>query len=326
MFGPSRWVCAWSWLTGPCVVPQVLRPDYYVRSLQLWRAVYLSETVPSAMPDDNLSAQHSSESTLVGSGDDLQTSRLSKTRSCDDLAIAPEPHAGLGRRLSDPNVATDPSLLLLGAASTPQSPIDTQGGVTDAWEEDLQGGGLCNGDARGHTGEGGPAGGAAVQLVHRTGLLAHGSTDTLTDEPRPGGAHPGAEPGAPAAFQQCCDFSTSTSDISDSHATHGSSRLDDALVSLTVGSSRPLTLTADACGSSTGSVESGDSDPPYSSSTPNSTNPPTPADVRVSTPPLTTPQVLNRELTTMLAINTVLIILLTFFINAHIHCPYYLTK
>lgn len=95
---------------------QVLRPSCHLRNLSFWSSVYLSEVTSSvdSQLDDTLESTPSEGSQDTEAG--VETTVLTKTRSCDDivaaLADASSAPAPLIRRLSDPNIASDPNCLL----------------------------------------------------------------------------------------------------------------------------------------------------------------------------------------------------------------------
>ena len=94
---------------------QVLRPSCHLQHLQLWSALYTSESAPTAALEVLLDELDHTPDTDAAS----DVAHLPKTRSCEDLLLATETEhigaagPGLGRRLSDPSlVKTDSSQLL----------------------------------------------------------------------------------------------------------------------------------------------------------------------------------------------------------------------
>ena len=274
--------------TDRCVVIQVLRPAYYLRFLRLWNALYLSEMAPMATAENVLSS--GSDLTLTGEDKSDQTV-LPKTRSCDDLTTndlsSSVEHGTTGRRVSDPNIVTDPAVLLgrldgHGASA----PCKSETSAAPGGETEQVCPNMLNGNA------GGEDKTLQCPLVNGIGdihkslqdgvSMVHGSTDTLTgdlehmaldgDKLHGGATCSGmlvAEKSTATRLQRGCHVCTSTSDISDSHIS-GKKDLDHALHTLTVGH-----VTYSSSADSTGSTDS-DSQPLHS--TPSSTNPPTPAD------------------------------------------------
>ena len=231
-----------------------------------------------------------SDLTLTGEDKSDQTV-LPKTRSCDDLTSSDlsssVEHGATGRRVSDPNIVTDPAVLLGRLdANGASAPCKLENSAAPGGETEQVCANLLNGNA------GGEDKTLQCPLVNGIGdihkslqdgvSMVHGSTDTLTgdlehvaldgDKLHGGATCSGglvAEKSTATRLQRGCHVCTSTSDISDSHIS-GKKELDHALHTLTVGH-----VTYSSSADSTGSTDS-DSQPLHS--TPSSTNPPTPAD------------------------------------------------
>ena len=238
-----------------------------------------------ATPADNVLLSTGSEMTLTGDDKTEQTS-LAKTRSCDDLSSSDyvehsstgRQRSASGRRVSDPNIMTDP-LHLLGISDAAGSDISESDSEKEGFSVNQSNGIAENGTLQ-H-----PMMDSIVDLRNslQDGVsMVHGSTDTLTGDLDHDGDKPhvcngvssssavGEEkPQVATLAQRRSHICTSTSELSDSHV-GVTSALDHALHTLTVGH-----VTYSSSADSTGSTDS-DSIPLHS--TPSSTNPPTPAD------------------------------------------------
>ena len=222
---------------------------------------------------DNALLSTGSEMTVTGDDKSEQTV-LAKTRSCDDLSSSDyTEHSATGRRVSDPNIMTDP-LHLLGISDATGSEISE----SDTTEMDgFPAAGRSNGVAENATSQ--LDGIVDIRNSLQDGVsMVHGSTDTLTGDLDGDKTHvcngvsssSGDEkPPATTLVQRRSHICTSTSELSDSHVGM-TTALDHALHTLTVGR-----VTYSSSADSTGSTDS-DSIPLHS--TPSSTNPPTPAD------------------------------------------------
>lgn len=101
--------------------------------MYFWSAVYLSDATEAA-PGDSPPEQPPEETDTADNSpnNELETDQtlLPKTRSCDDIVAAVEANAmangNLPRRLSDPNIVTDPKGLLV---KEPDPEVESEGAV-----------------------------------------------------------------------------------------------------------------------------------------------------------------------------------------------------
>ena len=93
--------------------------------------MYLSETSPAAAPEESTDMSTSANCDILTGENSSEQPLLPKTRSCDDLVSAMEhamvdadiPPAALTRRLSDPNIATDPNKLIMSESVSSQQEL-----------------------------------------------------------------------------------------------------------------------------------------------------------------------------------------------------------
>ncbi|ELT99015.1 hypothetical protein CAPTEDRAFT_226204 [Capitella teleta] len=87
---------------------QVLRPSHHLKDLVLWRAIYLSDSLPASASPAEAPVDESCDIEAL-----LEAPLVSKTRSCENLKAAVQaekeasPNGQLPRRLSDTNLGRD---------------------------------------------------------------------------------------------------------------------------------------------------------------------------------------------------------------------------
>ena len=238
----------------------MLRPSCHVRNLSFWPSVYLSESASSMETLLEEAVESAPSESSQDTDPAVETTPLTKTHSLNDivaaLADASSAPAQLTRRLSDPNIASDPNCLLESESLNAEK--KTVATVTDSEKDESidneePGEGIVV-TVSGETSEGEKEGkcNGMVQcgLRKRDNAVIESSTDTLTgelyleseahlmsrngsnltlnserveetgEECKEEASCVNGEEEEAAALENCISISTSTTELSDSHI-HG---------------------------------------------------------------------------------------------------------